>query len=938
MKNYLIIFAVILFSTITFALNINILSPQEDAQGVDIRTSFRWQTIDAEGKELRYKIYISEDANIDEKDLKLENIFSNFYTGDVLKPQTTYYWKVEGVDQEGNVYSSKTAKFTTRSLRAGDAYIIIFEEFDKILPLDDNFLGISKNKVELMNANKVIVKTVDFEQNIEDGFLTSNAVFLVTQSETFVLDHSLEKKAQLNVKIKGLAGENIFYSENEIFSISDDFQIQKQIDFNNIQKALVKDGYIYLLTEDKFVKMNSNFEAVESYDFNDKTFDFDYLEIQNMTLFPILTNNNIILLDTNLQKMSQLDFQIETQRYQRKIYTYYDKIVLLSGSKNLNFYDSELNLIRTFTYEENFNYFVPVNKDRFILVGESIKSFNLEGNLVWNYSTINKFQIIDEPLVYDKGLMVGVKDFLTRFLIFYDDFDSQYYFTRYIKEKMPLPQMFEEIVTPPTTVTIPATPITPQATEITAEPTPITIPEPIEEAITAPSTPVDITVEPTPSTPQATEITPEPTQITVPEPVEETITVPSTPIDITVEPTPSTPQATETTPEPTQITIPEPLEEEDITAPSTPVDITVEPTPSTAEATELTKIFSKSFDEYIYGSLYDGENFYLYGYEGKNDNWDAKTWKMDPYGNILNETSLYAQNTDFFRDAILTKDSTDNTKNIIYVGDTLSYGLNGNAYIVSLTEDGSVNYQIDYGDIGRDSGISITNIDENSYAVTGNLFINKKLSDIFVSKYLNDGTRIWTNNFGGNDVEIALDIKNSQDQGFMVFGATRSFGAGGFDVYVLKIDYYGNMKWSNVYGDSNDNIPVGVIKEGRKYYVLFETSSTPMSYGILEVDELNGFGDSFEFSLDGSNKFLGFTTIDEKYLAYGYSIENGKKVGIIYEINFEEEKVEKINTYTLDSDFEIISISKPENQNSIYIFGNTTINGINNIVLIMDIL
>ncbi len=374
---------------------------------------------------------------------------------------------------------------------------------------------------------------------------------------------------------------------------------------------------------------------------------------------------------------------------------------------------------------------------------------------------------------------------------------------------MPLPQMFEEIVTPPTTVTIPATPITPQATEITAEPTPITIPEPIEEAITAPSTPVDITVEPTPSTPQATEITPEPTQITVPEPVEETITVPSTPIDITVEPTPSTPQATETTPEPTQITIPEPLEEEDITAPSTPVDITVEPTPSTAEATELTKIFSKSFDEYIYGSLYDGENFYLYGYEGKNDNWDAKTWKMDPYGNILNETSLYAQNTDFFRDAILTKDSTDNTKNIIYVGDTLSYGLNGNAYIVSLTEDGSVNYQIDYGDIGRDSGISITNIDENSYAVTGNLFINKKLSDIFVSKYLNDGTRIWTNNFGGNDVEIALDIKNSQDQGFMVFGATRSFGAGGFDVYVLKIDYYGNMKWSNVYGDSNDNIPVG---------------------------------------------------------------------------------------------------------------------------------
>jgi len=897
MKNYLLIFVVILFYTISFALNINILSPQEDAQNVDIRTSFRWQTIDTEEKELRYRIYISEDASIDENDLKLENVFSNFYTGDVLKPETTYYWKVEGVDREGNVYSSKAAKFTTRSLRAGDAYIIIFEEFDKILPLGDNFLGVSKNKVTLMNENKVVVKTVDFAQNIENGFLTSKSVFLVTQSQTYIFDYSLEEKSQLNVKIKGLAGENIFYSNDEIFSISDDFQIQKQIDFNNIQKALVKEGYIYLLTEDKFLKLNSNFETVESFDFKAKTFDFDYLEIQNITLFPILTNNNITLLDANLQKISQLDFQIETQRYQRKMYTYYDKIVLLSGSKNLYLYDSELNLIRSFTYEENFNYFVPVNKDRFVLVGESIKSFDLEGNLTWNYSTINKFQIIDEPLVYTKGLLVGVKDFLTRFLIIYDNFDSQYYFTGHIMEKLPLPQTIEEIMTPLSTATIQPTPITPEATEITPEPTQITIPEPVEEVITALSTPVTITIEPTPTTPEATEITPEPTQTAIPEPVEETIT-----------------------------------------APSTPVTITVEPTPTTPEATKLTKIFSKGFDEYIYGSLYDGENFYLYGYEGKDNNWDAKTWKIDPYGNILNEKSLSAKNTDFFRDAILTKSSTDNSKNLIFIGDTLSYGLNGNAYIVSLSEEGSVNYQIDYGDIGRDSGINITNIDENSYAVIGNLFINKKLSDIFVSKYLNDGTRIWTNNFGGNDVEIASDIKNSQDQGFMVFGATRSFGAGGFDIYVLKIDYYGNMKWSNVYGDSNDNIPVGVIKEGRKYYVLFETYSTPMSYAILEVDELNGFGDSFEFSLDGTNKFLGFTTIDGKYLTYGYGIENGKKVGIIYEINLEEEKVEKVKTYTLDSDFEISSISKTENQNSIYIFGNITINGINNMVLIKDIL
>jgi hypothetical protein len=302
-------------------------------------------------------------------------------------------------------------------------------------------------------------------------------------------------------------------------------------------------------------------------------------------------------------------------------------------------------------------------------------------------------------------------------------------------------------------------------------------------------------------------------------------------------------------------------------------------------------------------------------------------------GNVVLEKTLYADKTDFFRDGIITTDASENTKNTVFVGDTLSYGLNGNVYLVSISEAGTINYQINYGDIGRDSGISIINIDENSFAISGNLFVNKKLSDIFVSKYLNDGTRIWTNNFGGNDVEIAVDIKNTQDQGFMVFGATRSFGAGGFDIYVLKLDYYGNMKWSNVYGDPNDNIPIGVVKEGRKYYVLYENSSNPKTYGILEVDEINGFGDSFETQLEGEPKFLGFTTIENRYLAYGYTIKSNKKAGVVYEINIKEKTFEKVYSYELENGFEIVSLIKPENQDNIYIFGNTVSNGKQNIAL-----
>ncbi len=112
----------------------------------------------------------------------------------------------------------------------------------------------------------------------------------------------------------------------------------------------------------------------------------------------------------------------------------------------------------------------------------------------------------------------------------------------------------------------------------------------------------------------------------------------------------------------------------------------------------------------------------------------------------------------------------------------------------------------------------------------------------------------------------------------MVFGgATRSFGAGGFDVYALKIDFYGNMKWSNVFGDSNDNVAIGVVQEGRQYYVLYETTSDPLIFGFLEVDELNGFGDSFEYTVEEMEKLLGFTKLEDKYIAYGYRVQDNKK-------------------------------------------------------------
>jgi len=47
---------------------------------------------------------------------------------------------------------------------------------------------------------------------------------------------------------------------------------------------------------------------------------------------------------------------------------------------------------------------------------------------------------------------------------------------------------------------------------------------------------------------------------------------------------------------------------------------------------------------------------------------------------------------------------------------------------------------------------------------------------------------------------IAYSIIQTSDGGYIVAGFTESFGAGGWDVLVIKLDSNGNIQWAKTYG------------------------------------------------------------------------------------------------------------------------------------------
>lgn len=74
-------------------------------------------------------------------------------------------------------------------------------------------------------------------------------------------------------------------------------------------------------------------------------------------------------------------------------------------------------------------------------------------------------------------------------------------------------------------------------------------------------------------------------------------------------------------------------------------------------------------------------------------------------------------------------------------------------------------------------------------------------SDAYVLKFGSSrGNLQWSCTYGGADADEAHEIHRTADGNFIVAGPTRSFGAGDFDVWLLKINGQGKILWQKTYG------------------------------------------------------------------------------------------------------------------------------------------
>jgi hypothetical protein len=73
-------------------------------------------------------------------------------------------------------------------------------------------------------------------------------------------------------------------------------------------------------------------------------------------------------------------------------------------------------------------------------------------------------------------------------------------------------------------------------------------------------------------------------------------------------------------------------------------------------------------------------------------------------------------------------------------------------------------------------------------------------TDIFLIKTYANGNVQWAKTYGGTGWDEAYSVRQTSDGGYIVAGYTGSFGAGSYDALLIKTDANGNVQWAKTYG------------------------------------------------------------------------------------------------------------------------------------------
>lgn len=163
---------------------------------------------------------------------------------------------------------------------------------------------------------------------------------------------------------------------------------------------------------------------------------------------------------------------------------------------------------------------------------------------------------------------------------------------------------------------------------------------------------------------------------------------------------------------------------------------------------------------------------------------------------------------------------------VLVIGATQSKGAGSyDAWLLRLDGKGKLLWDRTYGGGDMDSLMDGVATRDGFVLAGGTWSTGAGKEDFWLVKVDHSGKLIWQHTYGGKEIEEAKSLTATKDGGFVLVGGTYSFGAGKEDVWVVKVDRHGKKLWDRTYGGKKWDGGSSVVATRRGLAVLAWTKS-----------------------------------------------------------------------------------------------------------------
>jgi len=184
----------------------------------------------------------------------------------------------------------------------------------------------------------------------------------------------------------------------------------------------------------------------------------------------------------------------------------------------------------------------------------------------------------------------------------------------------------------------------------------------------------------------------------------------------------------------------------------------------------------------------------------------------------------------------------------IIAGSTFSFGSGtpnyANVYLIKTDAQGDTLWTRTHGGPGSDHGFSVQQTSDSGYIITGRTFGTGGV-DVYLVKTDAQGDTLWTRTYGGPDYEEGYSVQQTADGCYIVVGYTGPYLVGNHAVYLIKTGASGDTIWTRTYGGPGSDQGFSVRQTSDSGYIIagYTLSFGAGSYDVFLIKtDSNGYG------------------------------------------------------------------------------------------------